>query len=125
MTSANAAKGKDHELKTVRYLAEVFGRRAHRPHAEGFRDVGDVHLEPFVIQAKNWKDTTAALNEGLKGAELQAGHAGLPFGVVVIKKRGANIAEARVAMTLRSFRDLVERLHVAEEKAWRYDELSH
>ena len=117
MSNPNKAKGSAFELAVVRYLAEVFGRRAHRPHAEGFRDVGDVHLEPFAIQCKAYADVASALTIGVAGAELQAGHAGLPFGVAVIKKRGANVAEARVAMTLRAFRDLVKRLDDAEAAA--------
>lgn len=114
MTSANGRKGKDFERHVFRYLAEVFGREVRRPHNEGFRDVGDVHLSPFAIQAKNWSDTTAALNAGVAGAEVQAVHAEEAYGVAVIKKRGASISEARVAMTLRTFRRIVRRLRLAE-----------
>lgn len=116
VTNPNGALGADHELKTVRYLAEVFGREARRPHAEGFLDVGDIHISPFALQAKNWKDTTAALNIGVSASELQAKRAGETYGAAVIKKRNANISEARVAMTLRTFRDLVARLRAAEEE---------
>lgn len=72
-------------------------------------------MPPFVIQVKNWGNVAAALNEGVKGALLQAVHAGEPFGVALIKKRGSGIAEARVAMTLRDFRRVAARLRRAEE----------
>lgn len=117
MTSANAAKGKAFERDVMRYLAEVFGRLVRRPHAEGFLDIGDLHLSPFVIQAKNFANTAHALDAGVSGAERQAFHADEPFGVAVIKKRGANVSEARVAMSLRTFRDVVKRLAAAEQNA--------
>lgn len=124
MTSANARKGKDFERDVFRFLAEIFGRTVRRPHPEGFLDVGDLHLSPFALQAKNYADVATALNVGVKGAEAQAVNAEEPFGAVVIKKRGASIAEARVAMSLRTFRALIHRLHEAEEKAWQYDTLT-
>lgn len=114
MPNPNGAKGARFELDVFRYLSETFGRQVRRPHNEGFKDVGDLHLSPFAIQAKNYADVAAALNVGVAGAELQAVHAEEPFGVAVIKKRGAPIAEARVAMSLRTFRDLVARLRAAE-----------
>lgn len=120
MTSANAAKGKAFERDVVRYLAEVHGRQARRPHAEGFLDVGDIHLSPFALQAKNYANVATALTVGVAGAERQAGHAGEPFGAAVIKKRNAPVAEARVAMSLRTFRALVARLKSAEQALARH-----
>lgn len=107
MTSANKAKGARWELDIVRYLAEVFGRKVRRPHAEGFEDVGDIHLSPFVLQAKNYADVSTALRVGTEGAEIQAARAGEPFGVSVIKRRGKGPADAYVCMTMRQFRILV------------------
>lgn len=124
MSSANAAKGSRTELEAVRYLQEVFGRAAIRPHQEGFKDVGDIHISPFVIQAKNWGNVTAALNEGVKGATEQAVNAEEPYGAALIKKRGAGIAESRVAMTLRTFRRVLVRLRRAEELLLRADPAS-
>lgn len=121
MTSANAAKGKAFERDVVRFLAEVHGRQARRPHAEGFLDVGDVHLSPFVLQAKNYANVATALTVGVDGAERQAVHAEEPYGAAVIKKRGANVSEARVAMSLRTFRALVSRLKSAEAALYRSD----
>lgn len=111
MTNPNGAKGAKFELDIFRYLAEVFGRLVRRPHAEGFKDVGDLHLSPFVIQAKNYADVATALNIGLAGAEVQKTHAGERWGVVVIKKRNAHISQARVSMTLETFREVVKEIH--------------
>jgi hypothetical protein len=116
MSNPNKAKGSAFELAVMRYLAEVFGRQVRRPHQAGYKDVGDLHLSPFVLQCKAYANVASALNIGVAGAELQAGHAEEEFGVAVIKKRGSSIADARVAMSLRTFRGLVERLRAAESK---------
>lgn len=115
MANPNGAKGASFERDVRRFLEESFGRAVRRPRNEGFKDVGDIHLSPFVLQAKNWADTTSALNAGVSGAEVQAVHAEEPYGVAVIKKRGSNISAARVAMTLATFRRLVTRLLRAED----------
>ena len=114
MTNANAAKGAKFERDVVRYLAEVFGRQVRRPHQEGYVDVGDIHLSPYAIQAKDYANVTTALTLGLTGAEAQAIAADEPYGVVVIKKRQASIADARVAMSLSTFRAVTARLLQAE-----------
>lgn len=114
MANPNAAKGAKFELAIVAFLKLVFGRLVRRPHQEGFIDVGDIHLPPFVLQAKDWADVTSALRVGLAGAQAQAKAAGEPYGVVVLKSRRSNISEARVAMTLTTFRDVVARLLNAE-----------
>lgn len=115
MANPNARKGSDWERAVRRYLEEWFGRQVRRPRQEGFRDVSDLHLSPFVLQAKNWKDTTAALREGVNGAELQAVHAGEAYGVAVIKSRNKPAADGRVAMTLRTFRRVAHRILLAEK----------
>lgn len=115
MTTANQRKGKGFEKAVFDFLAEVHGRFVRRPHPEGFKDVGDLHLSPFVLQAKNYANVAAALTLGVDGAETQAVHAGEPFGAAVIKKRGANVSKARVAMSLSTFRALIARLNSAED----------
>lgn len=114
MTSANAAKGKRFELAVVRYLEEVFNRSANRPRQEGHADVGDVHLSPFVLQCKDYADIATGIRAGVAGAELQAPRAGEPFGVAVVKYRGKGVSEARVAMSLHTFRRLVARMRAFE-----------
>lgn len=119
MTSANKAKGSRWELDIVRYLAERFGRKVRRPHAEGFEDVGDIHLSPFVLQAKNYSDVATALRVGVEGAEIQASRAEERYGVAVIKRRGKGAADAYVAMSLETFRDLVEDYrYLTETQEW-------
>lgn len=120
MTSANKAKGGRWELDIVKYLSERFGRLVRRPHAEGFEDIGDIHLSPFVLQAKNWGDVASALREGVAGAEVQADRAGEPYGVAIIKRRGKGAEHAYVAMSLRQFRDLVQDFNQFAEDAAKY-----
>lgn len=118
MTSPNARKGKDFERDVTRHLQEALGGRkaAWRPHAEGLLDVGDIHVPPFVLQAKNYADVAAALRLGVGAAEVQAERAGEPFGAAVLKTRGKAVAEARVAMSLRTFVALLARLQEAESQ---------
>lgn len=105
MTSANAAKGSRWELAVVRYLMETFGRNARRPHQEGFKDVGDVHLSPFVLQAKD--EARHTFSSYVDDAEAQAANAGEPFGAAVVKRRGKGPERAYVVMTLATFRALL------------------
>ena len=114
MSSANKTKGSRFELDVMRYLAEVHGRNVRRPHQAGFKDEGDLHLSPVVLQCKNYADIATALRVGVAGAELQATHAGEPFGAAVLKSRGRPIAEARVAMSLATFRALLALLNRQE-----------
>lgn len=120
MPNANGTKGKAFERDIMRFLSEAFGRQVRRPHQEGFLDVGDIHLSPWALQAKNYANTTDALNVGVRDAEIQAERAEEAYGAAVIKKRGSNIAEARVAMTLRTFRRVTARLLQAEALLQRY-----
>ena len=120
MTSANKAKGSRWELDIVRYLAERFGRQVRRPHAEGFEDVGDIHLSPFCLQAKNYADVATALRVGVEGAEIQADRAEETYGVAVIKRRGKGAEHAFVAMSLRQFRELVAELHELRKASGHY-----
>jgi hypothetical protein len=117
MANPNKAKGDRWELDLVRELAKLHGRQVRRPHQEGYQDVGDIHLSPFVIQAKNYRTVTEALNIGLAGAQVQAVHAEEPYGVVAVKRRGRPTSEGYIAMTVATFNDLAKRLRDAEEAA--------
>jgi hypothetical protein len=119
MTNPNAAKGGRFELAVTRFLAEVFGRQVRRPHQEGYKDVGDIHLSPFVLQAKDYSDVVTALRVAVPAAEVQAGHAEESYGVAVIKRRGKPVQDSYVAMTLETFRSLAHRLRDAEDEAGR------
>lgn len=119
MTNPNKAKGDRWELAVMRFLADWFGRLVRRPHQEGFKDVGDLHLSPFILQCKDVANLS--LPATIRAAELQATHAGEPFGVVVHKVRGKSAEDGTVSMSLRTFRAVVKRLNVAESNAdlWR------
>lgn len=110
--SGNKAKdkGSRFELAIVRYLMTYFGGRAQRPRQVGFKDLGDIHLDPFVIQAKDYADLVSALLRGTEGALAQSKNSGLPYGVAVIKRRGKSVDRSYVATTLDVFRRFVVRL---------------
>lgn len=123
MTNPRKAKGTKFETEIKGFLNNVLGSRTrvYRPAQEGHRDVGDLHgVSPFIIQAKNWRDTLAALREGLDGAVKQANAAGERWGVNVVKRHRRGVSEAYAVMRLcdwadfyREFLDLrdeVERL---------------
>lgn len=114
MTSPNAAKGKRFEKAVLDFLARRHGRDARRPHQEGFKDVGDIHLEPFALQAKD--EARHDFSGYVRDAQLQAGHAGLPWGAAVVKRRRAGIGDAYVVMTLETFSAAVDRLLAAEDE---------
>ena len=104
MPTAASRKGKQFELDVVRALPGAV-----RPRQEGFQDKGDVHYAGlFALQCKNYANVSDALRVGVPAAELQAGHAGLKYGVAVIKARNKNVDDAYVCMPLRAFRRLVE-----------------
>jgi hypothetical protein len=105
VTHPNARKGAAWELAIRRYLEEDFGRQVRRPRQEGARDVGDLHLTPFILQAKDVANLS--LPATIRQAEQQAENAGEHFGVVVAKVRGRNVADGTVSMSLRTFRKLV------------------
>lgn len=112
MTNPNKDKGNRWERDVRAYLADTFGRLVRRPHAEGRFDVGDIHLDPFVIQAKD--EATHRFSAYIRAAEVQAERAEQPFGIAVVKQRGKGAAEGYVVMSLRTFRALADRLWRAE-----------
>lgn len=121
MANPNKSKGTRWESAVRDYLNEqwgdgnVAGLRAYRPAQEGFRDTGDIHgVSPFVIQAKDWKDVTAALRVGLDGAVQQAANAGEEYGVNVVKRARKPVGEAYAVMRLSDFAEVVLRLALAE-----------
>lgn len=109
MANANKAKGTKFETDVTKFLLAA-GIPAHKPRQAGRYDVGDIHVDDDVIlQAKAWDNMPAALTAGLKGADLQVGHARREYGIAVIKRPRAAIAEAIVAMPLRTFVRLLRR----------------
>ena len=85
--------------RQVADFLESRGLPAFRPGQSGFRDLGDVQAEPFVLQCKDKGNVTDALREALSGAHEQAANSGLlPAGVV--RRRGRAAEDAYVVMTL-------------------------
>lgn len=103
MPNANKAKGTAWELAIRRFLRE-HGIDAYKPYEEGRDDAGDVHgVDPFILQAKNYKSWEDAMREGLDGAERQKLIAGQPYGAAVVKRARRPTGSAYVVMTLDTF----------------------
>lgn len=112
MTNRNKVKGTAWESRVRDYLNKVLGLvdeygklhdpfdglNVRRPAQEGSRDVGDVHAVPFVLEAKDVARPTVPAF--LRQAEVEARHAGFPYGVAVVKARGQNVRRGRVHFTV-------------------------
>ncbi|MEU7177011.1 MULTISPECIES: hypothetical protein [Streptomyces] len=72
-----------------------------RPAQEGAADVGDVHCVPFVLECKNVKNP--AVPTFLQQAEVEAGHAGFPYGVAVVKVSRQPARCGRVHFSVRTW----------------------
>ena len=113
MSNPRKAKGTRWETAVYRWLQDR-GVFVYRPRQEGFRDVGDLHAPPVVLQAKDWKDVASALREGVEGARVQARHAGFPFGFAVVKRARKPVEEAYVVLRLGDLPPLLRALTDAE-----------
>lgn len=121
MSHPNKAKGSRFEAALREWFRAV-GIAAYRPAQEGHHDVGDLHgLSPFIGQAKDWENVTAALRVGVDGAQTQARHAGEPFGVAFIKRRRAGIGACYAVLTVSTFAQVLLRLRAAEAHLARLD----
>lgn len=110
MSNPAKRKGTAFESEIVAFL-KAQGIPAYRPAQTGRFDVGDVHgVSPFVIQAKNYKDTVTALREGLDGVQLQVRNAGETYGVAVIKRTRKPAADAYAVMRLEDLAALILQL---------------
>lgn len=72
-----------------------------RPAQEGAADVGDVHAVPFVLECKNVK--RASIPTFLRQAEVEARHAGFPYGVAVVKAHRMNVRRGKVYAGVRTW----------------------
>lgn len=119
MANANKAKGTRWESDVRNYLRDL-GIPAYRPAPEGRLDVGDIHgIDPFVGQAKDWKDIVAALRVGLDGANQQAASAGRDYGVNFVKRARAGTARGYAVLDIETFGRVLKRLQAAETSlAW-------
>ena len=84
-----------------------------KPRQEGYIDIGDIHVSPFVLQAKD--EQSHNFSGYINDAEKQAEAAGEDYGVAVVKRRRYSTSKGYVVMTVRTFALVVQRLRRAEE----------
>ncbi|MEV6730052.1 hypothetical protein [Streptomyces sp. NPDC051364] len=115
MANPNKAKGTQWESDVRNYLnmtgglVDVYGRfrdpfdphNVRRPAQEGAADVGDVHAVPFVLECKNVK--RPSVPGFLRQAEVEAVHAGFPYGVAVVKVPRQGPGRGKVHFTIRTW----------------------
>lgn len=109
MSNPSGAKGSEYE-RSLLGLVQKYWPYAIRPGKQGVRDKGDFHMpgnDRYILEAKNEKRMN--LSGWLKEAEVEAENAGVPYGVVVHKKRGTTAPEEQYA-TLR-FGDFLKLVH--------------
>lgn len=107
MTNPAKARGTRFESDVVGFLRDR-GLPARRVAQTGRLDTGDIHgISPFILQAKAYKDLTAAFRDGLAGAKEQAPRAGEPFGAAVVKRPRKSTGDAYVVLDLESFARLL------------------
>ncbi len=107
MSNRPKAIGTEWESRIRDYLREVpLLGHARRAAQEGRFDVGDLHVWPFVIQAKAVRKFDLA--GWVKDARAQADQAGFPWSVVYVKKHGRPIGEGYAVTTIEEHRRLME-----------------
>lgn len=108
MANPSKAKGTDFEVSLLPRLQQVWPE-AERRAQSGNNDKGDYHLpgeKRLIIEAKN--RTQMSLSQWVREAEVEAKNAGVPYGVVVHKRKGTRVpGEQYVTMTLDVFLGLV------------------
>jgi len=115
MASAAKAKGTRWESDLVKHL-ESYGIDARRVAQSGRLDVGDIHgIDPFVGQAKSYRDIVAGLREGLEGARVQAARVSpdaIP--VAFVKRPGKGTGAGYAVLDVDTFARLLLRLRAQE-----------
>lgn len=84
-----------------KFLDPMSGANVRRAAQEGAKDVGDIHAAPFVLEAKNTR--APAVPTWIRQAEVEAAHAGFPYGIAVRKIRGSSVAMGRVHVSVRTW----------------------
>ena len=114
MASPQKRKGVAFETQILRFLQDS-GLYAVRPQQAGFKDLGDIHAPPFVIQAKSYTDLLAGIRAGVDGYQVQRANARLPFGVAVVKRARKPVEDAYVVLRLGDLPDLIKAAQKAEQ----------
>jgi len=99
------AKGTEFESAVTNYLIESGFEHAHRLPLGS--PLGDVAGTPMTIEAKNHKEM--ALGTWVKQAENSSLKTGKRW-AVVHKRRGKNVSQAYVTMSLETFAELLKHL---------------
>ncbi len=105
MTNPSKAKGTRFETDVLRYLQES-EITARRNAPSGAKDVGDIRVgDTFTLEAKACAriELAAFVDE----ANVEAHHAGTPYGAAVVKRRRKGVGDAFVVMDLTTFSNLV------------------
>lgn len=103
--SRSKQKGTLAETAVVRYLQQQ-GFDVHRQTLTGNRDQGDLRGLPFAVEIKNCN--TPAMPAWLRETAIEAGHAQLPFGIVIHHPRGVGQpAGWHVTLTVESLATLL------------------
>lgn len=109
MANPNKAKGTRWESTVRDFLQEERCLdHARRIAQTGTLDIGDIHMEPFALQAKNQKAFDLA--GWVSDAEVQAERAGMTYGVAVVKAPRKPTDRGYVVMSLGTFRRLAAEL---------------
>lgn len=114
MTNRNKAKGTRHETAVLRFLRDA-GLYAVKPRQEGTRDVGDIHVPPFVLQVKDYADLLAGIRAGVDGYQVQRANANMPFGVAVVKRARKPVEDSYVVIRLGDLPDLIRAVQKGEQ----------
>lgn len=124
MANPNKTKGTAWESEVTDYLNEQLGHYRENWRADKLRgiarfreplsplnvkrqaqagaaDVGDLWAWPFIVECKDV--ASEAVPAWLRQAEAERINAGFTYGVVVHKRRNANVATARVHLSVRDF----------------------
>lgn len=107
------------------YLAEVFpGGHRSKTSGASFHDPSDVTTDDYCIEAKatESKSTTLKLSDW-EGIRAKAKNGKKPMMAYRFRDPLLNTTTDLVLKDLNDELELLDRLAVAEEKAWRYDQL--
>ena len=102
MSNPQKAKGTRWETAVTRFLIDA-GLRAFKPRQAGRLDIGDIHVGPIVLQAKDYRDVVTGIREGTEGVREQRLHAGAPYGFAVVKRARKPVEDAYVVVRLGDF----------------------
>ncbi|MGZ0151854.1 hypothetical protein ACXJJ3_32680 [Kribbella sp. WER1] len=114
MSNPNKEKGTRWETAVERFLLDN-GIKAYKPRQAGFLDKGDIIASPFTLQAKDWRDVTSALREGVAGAQVQKVNSGEPFAAAVVKRARKPVEESYLVMRLADLPELIRALAASND----------